>query len=649
MHLAATGDGSPGDSNIKYIGRWDNSNLSNVKSYWSGAYFRVNFTGTTVSIKLAATVNMFATIDGVTKYYPSVNGTVNLTSTPLASGTHSLRVAARSEYDTIQFQGLVLSSGASTQAPAAKSKLIEFIGDSITAGCCTLSNYVLDNYAWLTGEALNADHTQVAFSGICLQDAFACYSENNIGMSAQFFKLQTVHYLNSLAWDFNRYQPNQVVINLGTNDSNAGVSDSAFQSTYTTFLQNVRAKYPNAEIYVLRTFGGYKVAPTQAAVNARINAGDTKLHYVDTTGWVTTGDFDSDNLHPNMNGHVKIKNRLVTVLGTAPTPTNTPTATPGTGTISINAGGSATGSFTADQYFSGGTAFTNTNTIDTSQVGSVPAAVFQSERYGAFSYTIPRVAGSAQTVTLYFAETYLTAAGQRLFNVSINGTTVLSSFDIYAAAGGQNKAIARTFNTTANGSGQVVIQFTTGTENPKVNGITVASGTGPTNTPTNTPIAGPTATKTNTPIPSSNFLTNADMESGTTNWVVNGAGTLSSDTSQFHGGTHSVKITGRTASWNGIGQNVAVSNFPTSGQNVTVSVWVRSETGTPTAKATLRLTASTTTYVTIASAVVNSTGWTLVSGTVPVSWSGTLTGVLFYVETAAGTDNIYIDDANLHH
>jgi hypothetical protein len=165
------------------------------------------------------------------------------------------------------------------------------------------------------------------------------------------------------------------------------------------------------------------------------------------------------------------------------------------------------------------------------------------------------------------------------------------------------------------------------------------------------PPVGPTATpvRTNTPAPSSNFLTNADMESGTTNWVVNGVGTLSSDTTQFHGGTHSVKITGRTSAWNGIGQNVAVSNFPTSGQNWTVSVWVRSQTGTPTGVATVRLTASTTTYVNLASAAINSTGWTQLTGTVPVSWSGTLTGVLFYVETAAGTDNIYIDDASLHH
>lgn len=169
-----------------------------------------------------------------------------------------------------------------------------------------------------------------------------------------------------------------------------------------------------------------------------------------------------------------------------------------------------------------------------------------------------------------------------------------------------------------------------------------------------TPTAGPSATPTRTQTPGpttpagSNLLTNADMESGTTNWVVNGAGTLSSDTSQFHGGSRSVKTTGRTANWNGIGQNVAVSNFPTSGQNYTASIWVRSESGTPTAKATLRLTAgSTTTYVNMASAVVNSSGWTQLTGTVPVSWSGTLTGALFYVETDAGTDNLYIDDASL--
>ena len=152
------------------------------------------------------------------------------------------------------------------------------------------------------------------------------------------------------------------------------------------------------------------------------------------------------------------------------------TPTPNSGAIAINSGGSASGSFTADQYFSGGSTYTNTATINMSQITTnpPPAAIFNTERYGAMTYTIPnRIAGRSYTVTLYFAETYLTAAGQRLFNVTINGTTVLSSFDIFAAAGGQNRAIARTFTTTANSSGQVVIGFTTGTQNPKIYGITV--------------------------------------------------------------------------------------------------------------------------------------------------------------------------------
>ena len=57
-------------------------------------------------------------------------------------------------------------------------------------------------------------------------------------------------------------------------------------------------------------------------------------------------------------------------------------------------------------------------------------------------------------------ESFWTAAGQRRFNVAINGATVLTAFDIFASAGGAKRAIARTFNTTVDGSGQVVIQFT---------------------------------------------------------------------------------------------------------------------------------------------------------------------------------------------
>ena len=146
---------------------------------------------------------------------------------------------------------------------------------------------------------------------------------------------------------------------------------------------------------------------------------------------------------------------------------------------------------------------------------------------------------------------------------------------------------------------------------------------------------------------SGNLLTNADMEGGTTGWSVFGAGTLSANTSVVHGGTQSLSITGRTASWNGPGQSM--TSKLTNGKSYTTSVWVRSQSGTPSAKVTLALTANgTTNYVQLTpAATINTGGWTQLTGTASVSWSGTLTGATLYVETAAGSDSFLVDDASL--
>ena len=75
---------------------------------------------------------------------------------------------------------------------------------------------------------------------------------------------------------------------------------------------------------------------------------------------------------------------------------------------------------------------------------------------------------------LHFAELTWTAPGQRLFNVAINGTTVLSAFDIFATSGAQNRAVTEQFTARANSSGQIVIAFTqAGVDNPEVNGIEI--------------------------------------------------------------------------------------------------------------------------------------------------------------------------------
>ncbi|MFJ3407067.1 non-reducing end alpha-L-arabinofuranosidase family hydrolase [Promicromonospora sp. NPDC090134] len=145
---------------------------------------------------------------------------------------------------------------------------------------------------------------------------------------------------------------------------------------------------------------------------------------------------------------------------------------------------------------------------------------------------------------------------------------------------------------------------------------------------------------------SSNLLTNGDLENGTTGWSAFGAGTVTSSTSPVHGGTRSLLRTGRTAAWNGPAQTV--TSVLTNNTSYTASVWVRSQSGTPTGRVTLAVTAGgSTSYVNLAQGAVSSSGWTQLTGTATVSWSGTLSSASFYVETAAGTDGIYLDDASL--
>jgi lysophospholipase L1-like esterase len=305
---AATGEGSPTDANIRFVGRWDTSKATAYVPNWAGAYFRTGFTGTTVKLKQRNKIDLYYSLDGgAFGYLQNVSGTVNLTPAPLRPGTHTLvvsyRVVGGSYTGDAVFQGLTLDAGATTVAPAARPKLIEFVGDSITLGT-TSSKNALTAYGWLTGEQLGAEHTQLGYGGGCL----VATADGCVSVAAQF--LRTGYSATSANWDFTRYQAAAVVINLGTNDAGHSVSSAAFQSTYTAFLRTVRSKYPTAVIFALRTFKNRYAAETRAAVTA---VGDPRAFYVDTDGWVAAGQL-SDSVHPNDAGHRAIAARLAPII-----------------------------------------------------------------------------------------------------------------------------------------------------------------------------------------------------------------------------------------------------------------------------------------------------------------------------------------------
>ncbi|MEU8819784.1 GDSL-type esterase/lipase family protein [Actinoplanes sp. NPDC048796] len=314
--LAVTGWAVPAraavDSNISFVGRWNRTNASAYVPYWAGAYLRVGFTGRTVKLKQRNTVDLWASIDGRPFTAVKGSGTINLTPTALAAGNHTLIVSYRqvagSYTGDAVFQGLILDAGATTFKPPARSRMVEFIGDSITAGT-TSSQLAVTGYGFKTGEKLGYDHSQIAIGGMCLSEtADGCWAhETRYWMSSG-------GQAGTDAWDFSRYTPDTVVINLGTNDKSHGVSGADFQAKYTTFLSRLRARFPYAKLLALRTFIGRYAAETQAAVRARTAAGDANVAYVDTTGWLPA-DGLSDSVHPNDKGHQAITDRLAPIIG----------------------------------------------------------------------------------------------------------------------------------------------------------------------------------------------------------------------------------------------------------------------------------------------------------------------------------------------
>ncbi|QUF03933.1 SGNH/GDSL hydrolase family protein [Actinosynnema pretiosum subsp. pretiosum] len=289
------------DPNISYVGRWDATGDPRVP-HWAGAYLQTGFTGTTVKLKLRNAVNVYTSVDGKPDvFHAGVRGTVDLTPTPLAAGNHTLRVAFRSG-DAV-FGGLALDNGARTVAFTPSAKVLEFVGDSITAGYLD-SKLALSSYGWLVGEKLGLPRTVIARAGYCLVARSGC-----VGQAAQFFRTDST---GTAGWDFGRYQAAAVVVNLGTNDIGHGVSESAFQSAYAQFLRDVRAKYPNAAIFAFQTLKKRYAAQTKAAVAA---VGDARVFFVDTSGWLTTGtDYVDGDGHPNDAGQAKIADRLAPII-----------------------------------------------------------------------------------------------------------------------------------------------------------------------------------------------------------------------------------------------------------------------------------------------------------------------------------------------
>jgi hypothetical protein len=110
------------------------------------------------------------------------------------------------------------------------------------------------------------------------------------------------------------------------------------------------------------------------------------------------------------------------------------------------------------------------STRSTPMEGTVDPGLYQNQRFGHFTYSIPVAEGGHYTVVLHFAETWFGTSnapggpGSRVFDVYCNGTTLLKEFDILRE-GASNRVLIKTFHgIPASPQGKLNLEFT-----PRVN------------------------------------------------------------------------------------------------------------------------------------------------------------------------------------
>jgi glucose/arabinose dehydrogenase len=176
-----------------------------------------------------------------------------------------------------------------------------------------------------------------------------------------------------------------------------------------------------------------------------------------------------------------------------PTPTVAPTPAPTTppNTVRVNVGGAYTDSagvgWSADTGFTGGTQYTTTHAIS----GTTDPKLYQTERWGNpfhYKFTVPN---GSYMVKLKFAEIWFTQKGQRIFDVSLNGTQVLHNFDILNEVA-PFTVLDKSYPVTVT-TGAITLDFSASVDDAKIASIEVvpAVSASPTIVPSPTSVPSP--------------------------------------------------------------------------------------------------------------------------------------------------------------
>jgi len=339
---------SPADKHIKYVGRISFQNPERPAWNYPGTQIIAAFRGTQAKLVCKPGSGYFmAQIDQAEPFKVAFRGqrdSVVTLCTALADGVHTVRLMYTIEgYEmNPEFWGFVFD-GPVVDAPSLPARNMEFIGNSITCGYGNEAmnssdhfEYETENhyygYAQLTARALDAKASIVARSGI---GAYRNYNGPKTGnpeshMPVQYeytayaydTKLRQEPGLHGEKWDFSRFTPDVVCINLGTNDlSTSNYDTQLLKKGYQRLLKMVRGHNPKAKIVFLcgSMLGGKELGICKQLLNEVCDeahkAGDEEVYRFDFSPSTGSLKYGAD-YHPSVWQHELMAAELTAFLRT---------------------------------------------------------------------------------------------------------------------------------------------------------------------------------------------------------------------------------------------------------------------------------------------------------------------------------------------
>ncbi|MCD8739800.1 GDSL-type esterase/lipase family protein [Mucilaginibacter roseus] len=260
---------------IRYVGRVAVTD-SNTMLSWTATSVKVNFKGTSAKVLLndEAGDNYYNVIvDGKIKQilHPQKGRHEYTLAEELPNGKHELELFKRTEWSmgrTWLYQFSFNKGAELTEAPSPKKRRIEVFGNSITCG------YAVEDTSGKDRGTSPYENGYISYAAITARHFDADYhstSKSGIGITVSWFPLIMPEmydrlYANdsTVKWNFEKYQPQIVIINLFQNDSwithmpdnpefksrfgKTPPTAEQLTNAYRNFVKTIRSKYPDASI-----------------------------------------------------------------------------------------------------------------------------------------------------------------------------------------------------------------------------------------------------------------------------------------------------------------------------------------------------------------------------------------------------------------